>query len=359
MKLIIQIPCFNEANTLPITISALPRSLPGIDEVEYLVVDDGSTDNTVEVARAAGVQHVVRCQHRGLAATFMAGIEAALGLGADIIVNTDADNQYQADDIVHLVEPILRGRAELVVGDRGVAELPEFSPLKRRLQRLGSWFVGKASGLKTPDATSGFRALSRDMALRTLVLSDYSYTLETLIQAGARHKVVEFVRIGTNPQLRPSRLFKSMARYICRSTATIVRAYTFYRPLGVFLTIGLSLILAGTIPGLRFLYLVATGQGIGHVQSLVLAAILIIVGFLAVLIGLIADVMSFNRKILEEVVYRLRKLELSVGHPADGDAADDVLEPSGTTPAETNHRSAPNRLVETASTGARWGEKPR
>ena len=354
MKLIIQIPCFNEAETLPITIQSLPRSMPGIDEVEYLVIDDGSADNTAEVARAEGVHHVVRCLHRGLAATFMAGLEAAIRLGADIIVNTDADNQYQADDIVHLVEPILQGRADLVVGDRGVGDHPGFSPLKRRLQRLGSWFVGKASGLKTPDATSGFRALSRDMALRTLVLSDYSYTLETLIQAGARHKSVEFVRIGTNPELRPSRLFRSMTRYICRSAVTIVRAYTFYRPLGVFLTIGLTLILLGTLPGLRFLYLKVTGQGVGHVQSLILATILIIVGFLAVLIGLVADVLSFNRKILEEVVYRLRKLELSADRPAGGEASDDVLEPAGTTLAEGNHRPALNRTVDAAS-GRDWG----
>jgi glycosyltransferase involved in cell wall biosynthesis len=317
MKLIIQIPCFNEAKTLPLTIPALPRGVPGIDTVEYLVIDDGSTDNTAAVAHALGVHHVLRCPHRGLAATFMAGLETAVRLGADIIVNTDGDNQYQATDIARLVEPILQGRAELVVGDRGVANHPRFSPLKRRLQQLGSWVISKASGLKTPDATSGFRALSRDMALRTLVLSDYSYTLETLIQAGARRKSVAFVRVGTNPQLRPSRLFPSMAKYIQLSGGTILRAYTLYRPLRVFLTLGLLLILLGSIPGLRYLYLLATGQGVGHVQSLILAAILLVVGFQVVLIGLVADLMSFNHKIVEEVVYRLRKLELSE-EPATG-----------------------------------------
>jgi len=333
MKLIIQIPCFNEANMLPLTIRALPRSVAGVDEVEYLVIDDGSTDRTGEVAHALGVHHVVRCQHRGLAATFMAGLEAAVRFGADIIVNTDGDNQYRAADIARLIEPILEGRAELVVGDRGVANHPGFSPLKRRLQRLGSWIIGKASGLKTPDATSGFRAFSRDMALRTLVLSDYSYTLETLIQAGARRKAVEFVRVGTNPQLRPSRLFKSIAQYVRRSAGTILRAYTLYRPLRVFLTLGFFLILLGTIPGLRFLYLLATGQGVGHVQSLILAAILLVVGFQVVLIGLVADLMSSNHKILEEVVYRLRKLEVDL--PAERGTADDV------TPANGRHAVLP------------------
>jgi glycosyltransferase involved in cell wall biosynthesis len=315
MKLIIQIPCFNEAKMLPLTIGALPRTVPGFDEVEYLVIDDGSTDRTSEVARALGVHHVVRCQHRGLAATFMAGLEAAVSRGADVIVNTDGDNQYQADDIVRLVEPILEGRAELVVGDRGVANHPRFSRLKRWLQRLGSWVISKASGLHTPDATSGFRAFTRDMALRTLVLSDYSYTLETLIQAGARRKAVAFVKVGTNPQLRPSRLFRSIAQYMRLSGATILRAYTLYRPLRVFLTLGFLLILLGTIPGLRYLYLFVTGQGVGHVQSLILAAILLVVGFQILMIGLVADLLSFNHKLMEEVVYRLRKLELSDATP--------------------------------------------
>jgi len=340
MKLIIQIPCFNEAGTLPLTIPLLPGVVPGIDMVEYLVIDDGSTDRTADVARALGVHHVIRCPHRGLAATFMAGLEAAVRLGADIIVNTDGDNQYQAADIARLVEPILEGRAELVVGDRGVADHPRFSPLKRRLQRLGSWVIGKASGLKTPDATSGFRAFSREMALRTLVLSDYSYTLETLIQAGARHKSVAFVRVGTNPQIRPSRLFRSMTHYVRRSGGTILRAYTLYRPLRVFLTLGLFLIFLGALPGLRFLYLMATGQGVGHVQSLILAAILLVVGFQVVLIGLLADLMAFNNKILEEVVYRVRKLELATNTSTEGKAAASTVVESDKPPRTNGSLSA-------------------
>lgn len=309
MKLIIQIPCYNEAGSLPLTVAALPRSVPGVDAVEYLVVDDGSTDGTADVARSLGVHHVLRRQHQGLAATFAAGLEAAVSFGADVIVNTDADNQYQADDIARLVEPIVRGRADLVIGDRGVGSLPQFSPLKRKLQTLGSWVIGRTSGLHTPDATSGFRAMTREQALRTLVLSDYSYTLETLIQAGARRAAVEFVPVRTNPKLRDSRLFKSIAQYIRLSGVTILRSYTLYRPLRVFLGLGISLILLGCLPGLRFLYLMAIGEGVGHIQSLVLAAILIVVGFQVVLIGLIADMISFNQKMLEDVVYRMRRLE--------------------------------------------------
>lgn len=316
MKLIIQIPCYNEAKTLPDTVQALPRSLPGIDEIECLVVDDGSTDGTAEVAESLGVHHVVRRLHQGLAATFTAGLDACLRQGADIIVNTDADNQYQANDIARLVEPILAERAELVVGDRGVATLQAFSPLKRCLQRLGSWVISRASGLKTPDATSGFRAMTRDMALRTLVTSDYSYTLETLIQAGARKRMVEFVPVGTNPQVRPSRLMKSMAQYIRVSGGTILRAYTLFRPLRVFLTLGLILVLIGTLPGLRFLYLLAIGEGVGHVQSLILSAVFLVTGFQVMLIGLVADLLSSNHKILEEVVYRLRKIDCS-GPPGE------------------------------------------
>lgn len=310
MKLIIQIPCLNEATTLPATLAQLPRSLPGIDEIEVLIVDDGSKDGTSEVARALGVAHVVTFErNRGLAAAFTAGLDASVKAGADIIVNTDADNQYQASDIAKLVEPILAGRAEIVVGDRGVASLENFSPLKRKLQVLGSQVVGRAAELETPDATSGFRAISRDAALKTLVLSNYSYTLESLIQAGARRAAVEFVPIGINPQTRPSRLMKSIPHYIRKSGVTILRAYTMYRPLRVFLTTGLLFIGLGMIPAIRFVYFYVTGNRVGHVQSLILAAILIVVGFQVLLIGLLADLISFNRKIAEEAVYRVRKLE--------------------------------------------------
>jgi len=239
MKLIIQIPCHNEAQILPATIQALPRSLPGIDIIETLVVDDGSQDGTATAARQVGVQHVISLPgHLGLAAAFAAGLDACVKRGADIIINTDADNQYNAEDILQLLEPILAGRAQIVVGDRGVATLVTFTPIKRYLQRLGSWVVGRVSGMKIPDATSGFRALTREAALRTLVLSEYSYTLETLIQAGAMHLPVAHVKIRTNPQTRPSRLMRSIPHYLTNSSTTIVRAYTMYRPLRVFSIIG-------------------------------------------------------------------------------------------------------------------------
>ena len=307
-KVIIQIPCYNEAATLPGTLNDLPRSLPGVDVIEWLVVDDGSHDGTADVARAHGVHHVVKFdRNRGLAAAFTAGLEASVREGADIIVNTDADNQYFASDIASLVAPIVARKAEIVIGDRRVGSLPNFSWLKRRLQVLGSWVLGRAAELNTPDATSGFRALSRDAALRTLVLSSYSYTLETLIQAGARRASVKFVPIRINPQTRPSRLMRSIPEYITKSSVTIVRAYAMYRPLRVFMTLGAIFIGLGMIPGLRFVWFYATGSRVGHIQSLILAAILIIIGFQIALIGLLADVQASNRKLLEEVVYRLRR----------------------------------------------------
>lgn len=309
MKLIIQIPCYNEEQTLPITLAALPRELSGVDCIEVLVIDDGSRDGTAAVARAAGVQHLLSLPRNvGLAKAFAAGLEAALRAGADIIVNTDADNQYDARDIATLIEPILQGRAELVIGDRGVKTVADFSPLKRWLQALGSWVVGQASELNVPDAASGFRAISRQAAFRLLVLSDYSYTLETLIQAGARHMAVTFVPVRTTPPTRPSRLMRSLPHYLGQSTATIIRAYAMYRPFKVFGTLGGLLAAAGVLIGLRYLVFFF-GREAGHLQSVVLAAILIIVGFQVAMIGLIADLISFNRKILEEVLYRLRALE--------------------------------------------------
>jgi glycosyltransferase involved in cell wall biosynthesis len=310
VKLIIQIPCFNEEETLPETVADLPRRLEGIDTIEYLVIDDGSTDGTVAVAKAIGVHHVVSLPHNmGLARAFSAGLEACVKRGADIIVNTDADNQYCGMDIDKLVAPILAGRAELVVGDRGVADHPLFSPIKRGLQRLGSWVVSQASGVDVPDATSGFRAFTRSVALRLLVLSDYSYTLETLIQAGSRQFAVEFVPIRTNPPTRPSRLMRNMPHFISNSSVTILRAFTLYRPLRLFLIVGFSMLAVGSLLGLRFLVFYLNGSGGGHVQSLILAAVFLIIGFQTILIGLVADLVRFNRKIMEETLYRLRKLE--------------------------------------------------
>jgi glycosyltransferase involved in cell wall biosynthesis len=290
----------------------LPRSLPGIDQIERLVIDDGSTDRTADVAQSLGVEHVVRLRcNQGLAQAFLVGLETAVRLGADIIVNTDADNQYHGQDVERLVAPILAGQADIVVGDRRVATVAHFSRLKRWLQRLGSWVVQQAAGVSIPDATSGFRSLSREAALRTLVLSNYSYTLETLIQAGARQMAVEYVPVRTNPQTRPSRLIRSLPEYMTQSGLTILRTYSLYRPLRVFLGLGGLLIVGGLVLGLRFLYLFITRGGYtGSIQSLILAAILVIVGFQVCLIGLMADLIGFNRKILEEILYRMRRLEL-------------------------------------------------
>jgi glycosyltransferase involved in cell wall biosynthesis len=289
----------------------LPRNLDGIDTIEYIIIDDGSTDDTAAVARSIGVHHVISLPHHvGLAYGFMAGLEASLEHGADLIVNTDADNQYNAQDIEQLIRPILESRADIVVGDRGVNSLQSFSPMKRLLQRAGSWVIARASGVDTPDATSGFRAISREAALRTLVLSEYSYTLETLIQAGARRMAVVYVPVRTNPQTRPSRLMRNIPHYMANSTATILRAYTMYRPLRVFTLIGSIVLFMGVLVGGRYVYFILTGQAGGNVQSLILAAILMIVGFQILMIGLLADLIGFNRKILEELLYRLRRVEL-------------------------------------------------
>jgi glycosyltransferase involved in cell wall biosynthesis len=311
MKLIIQIPCYNEESTLPQTVHDLPQHIDGIDEIEILIVDDGSRDNTAQVARDLGVHHIVR--HRRnlrLAAAFVTGLEASLQAGADIIVNTDADNQYRGEDIARLVRPIVDGQADIVVGDRGVTTVAEFSPLKRRLQQLGSWVVELAAGVSIPDATSGFRALSREAALRTIILSEYSYTLESLIQAGAQRMAVAYVPICVNPKTRPSRLMRNTLEYILFSTATILRAYMMYRPMRIFFFFGGLMIAGGLALGLRFLYFYVSGMGAGHVQSLILTAILLIVGFQVLLIGLMADLIGFNRKMLEEALYRVRRIEL-------------------------------------------------
>ncbi len=329
MKLIIQIPCFNEAETLPATLRGLPKNIAGIHQIEVLVIDDGSEDGTAQVARQGGADHVIELpRHVGLASAFVSGLEACLARGADIIVNTDADNQYASEDIPRLIEPILMGHADLVVGDRGVATLKSFSPAKRLLQRLGSWVMARASGVATPDATSGFRAISRNAALRTLVLSEYSYTLETLIQAGARRIAVAYVPVRTNPRTRPSRLMCSVPDYLINSTATIVRAYTMYRPLRLFSALSILMILSGLGLGIRFLVLLSIGSGTGNIQSLILAAILLIVGFQVLLIGLVADLIGFNRRIVEEVLYLLRGQEIERVRRSSADKEPTVRSPA-------------------------------
>ena len=312
MKLIIQIPCLNEAATLPATLADLPTHVPGIDVIEVLVIDDGSRDDTTGVARAHGVHHVVRFRRRkGLAAAFSAGIDASLKAGADIIVNTDADNQYVGDGIARLVEPLLSGQADIVIGDRNIKEIRTMSWHKKLLQRLGSWTVRQVSGTEVPDTTSGFRAYTRDAALQMTIVSEFSYTLETIIQAGKKRMAIAHVEIATNPRTRPSRLFDSMFSYLKRSAATIVRIYAMYEPLKIFTYIGTTLFLGGFAISVRFLYYWWYDSGDhGKVQSLILAATLMIVGFQVVLIGLMADVISGTRKLLEDLLYRVKSMEL-------------------------------------------------
>lgn len=310
MKLIIQIPCFNEEKTLPITVSDLPNKIEGIDKIQYLVIDDGSTDRTVQVAKECGVHHIVKLnKNKGLAAAFMAGIDMCLKLGADIIVNTDADNQYCGEDIEKLVKPILEGQADIVIGERPIEDIEHFSWIKKKLQRLGSWSVRVASNTDIPDAPSGFRAFSREAALKINVVSEYTYTLETIIQAGRKNMSLTSVPIRTNKELRKSRLFKSIPQYIKRSIFTIVRIFVMYKPLKFFITLGVSIFLVGLLIGLRFVYFYVSGQGEGHIQSLILSAVLLLIGFQTGVIGFQADMISANRKILEDIQCRVRKLD--------------------------------------------------
>ena len=308
MKLIIQIPCYNEAETLEIALNDLPRQIDGIDEIEYLIIDDGCKDNTVEVAKNWGVHHVVSfAQNKGLAKGFMAGLDACLENGADIIVNTDADNQYCAEDIPKLIGPILEHKADIVIGARPIDDTEDFSWLKKKMQHFGSWVVRKASKTDIPDATSGFRAFSRDAAMRINVINDYTYTLETIVQAGRNRMAITSVPVRTNPELRKSRLFHSMASYIKKSMLTILRALMMYKPLYCFSIVAVIPVLIGLGIGIRFLVYYAHGYGTGHTQSLILACTLIIIGFVTFVIGMLADVISANRKILEDVQYHLKK----------------------------------------------------
>lgn len=309
MKLIIQIPCYNEAKTLEIALNDLPKQIVGIDEIEYLIINDGSKDNTVQVAKDWGVHHVVnfRC-NRGLAKGFMAGLDACLEAGADVIVNTDADNQYCGEDIEKLIAPILKGDADIVVGERPIDDIEHFSFIKKKLQHLGSWVVRKASGTDIPDAPSGFRAFSRDAAMRMNVVNDYTYTLETIVQAGRNKMAITSVPIRTNPELRESRLFHSMWGYVKKSVLTILRAFMWYKPLYCFSVVAAVPTVIGAGVTIRFLIFYFTGRGGGHIQSLILACTLMIIGFITFVIGLLADVIAANRKILEDTQYQIRKM---------------------------------------------------
>ncbi|MCL1854529.1 MAG: glycosyltransferase family 2 protein [Clostridia bacterium] len=310
MKLMIQIPCFNEADTLQIALDQLPKAIAGIEQLEILVIDDGSEDKTVQVAREWGVNHIVSLKHnQGLAKGFMAGIDACLHLGADIIVNTDADNQYCGEDIEKLVRPILEKKADMVIGQRPINETEHFTNRKKTFQKLGSWVVRLASNTQVPDAPSGFRAFSREAALRLNVVNEYTYTLETIIQAGWSRTAIASVLVRTNPELRPSRLFSGMWKYIQRSATVIVRAFAMYRPMRFFGIIGGIFFLAGIILGVRFLTYYFQGMGNGHVQSLVLCAALLMIGMQIFITGILADILSGNRKLLEDVQYRVRKME--------------------------------------------------
>jgi len=320
MKLIIQIPCYNEAETLSIALAALPRHVEGFDVVEWLIIDDGSEDNTVEVAKANGVDHVVRhTRNQGLAQAFMTGLDACLNLGAEVIINTDADNQYNAGDIPALVAPILEHRADIVVGTRPIETIEHFSPLKKLLQKLGSWVVRVASKTEIPDAPSGFRAMSRTAAQRMMVFNDYTYTLETIIQAGQKNMAITSVPVRVNKELRPSRLVKSIPSYIKRSIVTIVRIFIIYRPFRFFGIIGVVIFSAGFLIGLRFLWKFFGGEGEGHVQSLILAGLLLSVGFQVLLIAVVADLLAANRRLIEDVRYKVAVLSQKENSGPRGD----------------------------------------
>lgn len=309
-KLIIQIPCYNEEHSLPVTLQDLPREVPGFEVVEWLVIDDGSTDGTLKVARGFGVDHILRLSvHRGLARAFTAGLDYCIKAGADVIVNTDADNQYNAEDIPVLVAPILAGTAEFVVGARPIDEIQHFSVTKKLLQRLGSWVVRVASNTDIPDAPSGFRAMTRDVAMGLNVFDNYTYTLETVIQAGRKNMAITSVPIRTNSDLRPSRLVKSPAHYIRMSIVTTIRIFMTYRPFRFFVIPGVLLFLLALIPSLRYAWLHFTGHGGGNLQSLIGAAVLYSGSFVLIVAGFLADLTGVNRQLLEEIRWRLRERE--------------------------------------------------
>ncbi|MBD3734012.1 MAG: glycosyltransferase family 2 protein [Sphingopyxis sp.] len=327
-KLIIQIPCLNEAEDLPATLAALPRRIAGIDTIEILVIDDGSTDNTAQVARTWGAHHVVSHRtNRGLAAAFQSGLDAALRAGADIVVNTDADGQYAGEDIATIVAPIVEGRADIVIGDRGVADNAHFGPIKRRLQRLGSAVVQRLANVEVSDAVSGFRAISREAAQRITITTEFSYTTDMLIQAGRKRLAVISVPIRTNATTRPSRLFKSVPRFIMSTGLTMVRAYTTYKPLRVFVGLGTAIGFVGLLPLVRFLVLFARGDGDGHVQSLVIGGALLVLGTLVAVMGMLADLIAANRKLIEASLKRLAEIEDRLPPPATEAPRDTAVPP--------------------------------
>ncbi len=314
MKLIVQIPCLNEEGTLAATIRDIPRSIEGIDSVEILVIDDGCTDDTVGVARKMGVDHVLRFPgNRGLGHAFAAGMDRCLMLGADIIVNTDGDNQYAGSDIPKIIKPILDGQADIVIGDRQPEKIPHFSPLKKRLQSLGSYVVSRLAGIEVPDVASGFRAYSREAAMRLVNVTEFDHTVDHAIQAGRRRIITKSVPVATNPQLRASRLFSTIGVFVSRSLGIMVRVYSSYRAMKIFASAGLGILILGAMIGLRFLYIFFFQPATGglHVQSLILAAILIMAGVQLILTGIIADLINSNRSLLEDLSYRLRRLELT------------------------------------------------
>ena len=313
MKLIIQIPCLNEAETLANTLAALPKEIPGIDQIETLIIDDGSIDNTADVAKANGADHIIRLTKRkGLAYAFHVGLDACLKRGADIIVNTDGDGQYKGEDIPRLVQPILEGRADMVIGNRDIEKVKQFSFIKKRLQRIGSWVVRQVSGSNIQDATTGFRAYNREAALRLNIISEYTYTLESIIQAEHKGLAIDNITIATNVVNRPSRLFKTMIEYIKRSALTIIRIYSMFNPFRLFISVGGACLFVGFLLGCRFLFFYLLGEGAGKIQSLILAAVLLITGFQIVIMGLVADLISANRQLIEDGLLRIKKIELAL-----------------------------------------------
>ena len=323
MKLVIQICCYNEEESLPETLKALPKKLERVDEIEVLIIDDGSSDRTVKVAEENGVNHIISFKkNQGLARSFMAGLHASLKLGADVIINTDADNQYNADDISRLIQPILDGKADMVIGARPISRIKHFSLVKKILQKIGSWLVRKASRTNVLDAPSGFRAIGRNSALKLNVFNVFTYTHETIIQAGQKNMVVVSIpiRVNENASKRPSRLFKNTFSYIVRSVIAILRMVVVYRPFRFFLSLGLIFFIAGGVIALRYLYLWLTGSGVGHIQSVILAGVLIGISFQMALVAFLADLLGVNRKLLEEIQYRLRKQELKNESKEEKDA---------------------------------------